>query len=400
MTTCIYCGSAGPFSDEHVIPAGLGGDDRRFMLKGIVCEYCNCRVFSPLEASLLRASPVALARQFLQKTGRRRASGASSPTMQAEQILMVTREGNQLETELGEFGRAVTLAQIHQTTNTSCDTHARDKQQLTTFLGALRSCLLDTAIVLEKATSGAGRYVLRTYDGRSGAYTITSTQNTDVRPKKYIWLSTVARIEEPNARLPIVFSRRSGQVSMKVPDGYPIDQALTFFKKAAHQIDVSATVSNDIENPIVHVSNVAMDISIQPRVLAKIGINLLAFAVGADFVRDRQFDEIKRSIVRNDPPLYPRSAESLSNVFAKVPDTCHVFALFGPDLGAPAGYNPLVLASRLYGHMFDLVPLCLSAPPVPVGLPLYFTADYTSHQIKQLTSREFAAIYPPIGHPF
>lgn len=23
---CIYCGSNGPFSDEHVVPAGLGGE--------------------------------------------------------------------------------------------------------------------------------------------------------------------------------------------------------------------------------------------------------------------------------------------------------------------------------------------------------------------------------------
>jgi hypothetical protein len=32
---------SGPFSDEHVFPAGLGGDDHRFLLKNLVCANRN-----------------------------------------------------------------------------------------------------------------------------------------------------------------------------------------------------------------------------------------------------------------------------------------------------------------------------------------------------------------------
>lgn len=58
---CIYCDGAGPFSDEHVVCAGLGGDDKRFLLVNVVCARCNTDVFSPLELEALRSSPLAIA---------------------------------------------------------------------------------------------------------------------------------------------------------------------------------------------------------------------------------------------------------------------------------------------------------------------------------------------------
>ncbi len=45
---CIYCPSTGPFTDEHVVPAGLGGDDKDWLLKDAVCGVCNTTIFSPL----------------------------------------------------------------------------------------------------------------------------------------------------------------------------------------------------------------------------------------------------------------------------------------------------------------------------------------------------------------
>ena len=63
---CFYCGSLGPFSDEHAVCAGLGGDDRAWLLKECVCAVCNTDIFSKLETKFLRTSPVALARLFLQ----------------------------------------------------------------------------------------------------------------------------------------------------------------------------------------------------------------------------------------------------------------------------------------------------------------------------------------------
>lgn len=55
--TCMYYGGPGPFTDEHVVPASIGGDDRTWMLRGCVCGGCNTAVFSPLELKFARSSP-------------------------------------------------------------------------------------------------------------------------------------------------------------------------------------------------------------------------------------------------------------------------------------------------------------------------------------------------------
>lgn len=80
--TCIYCSSLGPFTDEHVVPAGLGGDDRDWLLKGVVCAVCNTKVFSPLETKVMRSSPLAMARLFLQSRSRDRGAKTAAPSIQ------------------------------------------------------------------------------------------------------------------------------------------------------------------------------------------------------------------------------------------------------------------------------------------------------------------------------
>ena len=79
---CIYCGSEGPFSDEHAVCAGLGGDDGAWLLKGCVCRVCNTDIFSKLETKFLRSSPVALARLFLQPRTRDKGSKTGVPSVQ------------------------------------------------------------------------------------------------------------------------------------------------------------------------------------------------------------------------------------------------------------------------------------------------------------------------------
>src|SRR6202521_6455070 len=46
---CIYCGSPGPFSDEHVVSAGLGGDNSGWLLANCVCRVCNPPIFLKLD---------------------------------------------------------------------------------------------------------------------------------------------------------------------------------------------------------------------------------------------------------------------------------------------------------------------------------------------------------------
>jgi len=106
--TCIYCPSEGPFSDEHVIPAGLGGDDVHWLLKDCVCRVCNTEIFSKLETKFLRISPMAIARLFVQPQTR---SGTPSvqPTITYHHD---ARSGLLLEAELGPGGAPKILPQL------------------------------------------------------------------------------------------------------------------------------------------------------------------------------------------------------------------------------------------------------------------------------------------------
>jgi hypothetical protein len=81
VSGCIYCGSPGPFSDEHVISAGLGGDDNRWLLKDCICCICNTDIFSKLETKFLRESPVGIARLFLQDRTRDQGNRTAPPSI-------------------------------------------------------------------------------------------------------------------------------------------------------------------------------------------------------------------------------------------------------------------------------------------------------------------------------
>ena len=110
---CIYCGSKRAFSDEHVIPAGLGGDDAAWVLTGCVCSICNTDIFSKLETKFLRSSPVALARLFLQEKTRNRGSRTGAPSLQTK-VTLVSDPGTGLllAAEVGPQGQARVLPQI------------------------------------------------------------------------------------------------------------------------------------------------------------------------------------------------------------------------------------------------------------------------------------------------
>lgn len=65
MTSCLYCGSNGPFSTrEHVIPESLGNND--LILQGEVCDACQRYFGKEVERYVLDKTPLAFWRVFLQ----------------------------------------------------------------------------------------------------------------------------------------------------------------------------------------------------------------------------------------------------------------------------------------------------------------------------------------------
>jgi hypothetical protein len=109
---CIYCGSLGSFSDEHVVSAGLGADDGRWLLKDCVCRVCN-DIFSKMETKLLRASPVGIARLFLQERTRNRGKRTAAPSIQLKvTVYRDNATGTLLAAQMAEKGETTILPQI------------------------------------------------------------------------------------------------------------------------------------------------------------------------------------------------------------------------------------------------------------------------------------------------
>jgi hypothetical protein len=69
-TTCIYCGSCGPFSDEHAIPHLLGEFTNFPLLTEHVCTRCNGAI-GKAENQLAYCGPEALIRRIVGIGGRK-----------------------------------------------------------------------------------------------------------------------------------------------------------------------------------------------------------------------------------------------------------------------------------------------------------------------------------------
>jgi hypothetical protein len=84
--TCVYCGSAGPFTDEHVLARALAGSGENWMLRELVCRKCNT-LFSTYERAWTSEPGVAMARIYRGPAGRAR-RGQAYQVHPSENIFM------------------------------------------------------------------------------------------------------------------------------------------------------------------------------------------------------------------------------------------------------------------------------------------------------------------------
>src|SRR5471032_1486964 len=161
---CIYCGLQRPFNDEHVFPAGLGGDDRAFMLRDLVCETCNSETFSRMEAGLMRNSPEAFARVHSQSRGRKRKKSSGGPKFQPESITAFLPEGGDAEAEIRAGGQVVLLPQF-SLRESQVQGQGSDVSELKQFAASLQALFSQDSLSLVTKTAGADRahYDILTY---------------------------------------------------------------------------------------------------------------------------------------------------------------------------------------------------------------------------------------------
>lgn len=385
---CLYCGRLGPYSDEHVVSAGLGGDDPAWMLRGCVCSPCNTSTFSKLEAHVLKASPIALARLFKQPTTR---DGKPPSPLQARTTLQMNDGGPQLAGELAAGGQPMLFAQVvfekgarggisDQLALTGPDLAAIQR-----LFVALRDLLADELSLVEKHAADA--FTATPITWQCGYYHANAPMQTRKPPSRCVWfepvrtLGTTGMIEALS-----VFQRSSGQVVGRSSD---IDHLCTMLSLLRSNLDSLAAV---LDQPVASATvvprmnlQVKSDLDAIHRTMVKIGLNLTAHLFATGVLRRAEFDAAVAYAMGEGAA--PRRAQLPSELLGPAIAERHVFYLrVNSD---PHGNPALFFMARLYdaGPIESFVLAQFVAPAAGLESTVVHV-DYTTNQLEQMTLEE------------
>ena len=397
-SSCIYCDGPGPFSDEHVIPAGLGGDDNRFLLKDMVCKECNTNRFSPLELEFLRSSPIAIARLFQQRHGRKRGTKENNPKINATRKHIIDVDGRSLEADFGTNGRSELLPQLIRTNERTIDVSGRNLESTSLMIEACRKTLGSSVVCAFKQSAGDQEETMSSvYDWEANTYVEKSRFATQKIRGNYIWLNFDDSIDTTPSHRTSLFQRMNGQLVLKTNAPDSIVDSLNFFRKAVAQLNIDMARESEIENPLVSM-RAGFSIDVLPRVFGKIAFNILAHLVPREYLSLPEFASIKQSIVTGEPrlPFYPQELTVHFDTLLKrlTPEGHHSF-LVSAAPSALGGFRVYV-AAQLYGAYTQLSILGASLPRPPVKLPALLLVDYNEHHIRKLEPHQFLVFYSAI----
>lgn len=397
-SSCIYCDGPGPFSDEHVISAGLGADDDRFLLVDMVCQRCNTDVFGNLEREVLRSSPIAVARAFMQPHGRDRGKHTTAPGIQAQHKQMATASGYPDEVDFGMHATPIVLPQLKMIGEKEFESSAASLDELRSFVTSLSSLLQDNQVICIRKRGP--EYELR-YEAISmlrlgKTFTQVDAASFQAKPpRRGLWLE---RYDETRTRgvnpAATIFKNLNGGIVLKTSNAR-VENALNFFACAVEQFSYDVQVTRDIENPIVSMG-LTVTIGVMERVIAKIGINLLAYYLGRDYVTDPGFRQVKDSILTGTPRLGGHTVEdeAITTILNAASDNHHV--LFLSKVSQPGGRAAIVFIAKLYGAAQSMT-LALDVPEPHLPLPVFFLVDYLNHEVKQRSLFEYAEFLVEMG---
>ena len=392
---CIYCGSPGPFSDEHAVSAGLGGDDSAWLLKDCVCRVCNTDIFSKLETKFLRSSPVALARLFLQPRTRDKGGKTGVPSVQPKASYVRDPDtGILLEAELGAGGSSEVLPQFLIVNAGQIAVTGRDAGTAAAFLSELQKSLSDDVTLIEKTRDGFEvAYETTPLIWKGDAYALGETATHARPPKTGLWMEPLIRPEtaqDGEVLLPRIFRRPTGQLVCRADAAEHAAFFLTVLRNAPELLDASKVGAAGMahDRPGFH-QRYLIDMSVHDRVLTKIGLNLVAKLLGLDLIRKPAFDAAVayardgRGAVLKLPS--ETSAQLTDMLGPALPDR-HNLALL--PIRRPNGGCGLAFMARLYGGPAEVIQL--KEPIAELRRPIVLLVDYVNHKIEQPAIEESA----------
>lgn len=385
---CIYCEKSDEYTDEHVFPAGLGGDDRAYLLKNLVCKHCNTTIFSKMEARFMRSTFIGFSRIHLQSAGRNKGKKTEPPKFTPNSATIISDDGIPMDVAVMAGGDIKVLMQLVFHTNGGVRVTGNDSEKVQNFIDSINGILGKEALLTSTIHSSHGRkYELTKLNWQNNCYTIIDISTIEKPQKNCIWVK-----RERSHIQPTLSQRPEGQLELKITNEEdPI--SLISKTKIALQSYVTNSIyeAKPIENPLVHISMEA-NLNELNAVIAKIGVNLIAHLCGERYIRHHAFKNIKKAILNGGANLKATSINEYLP-FNKVPSHFHVMSL--SLIKGRAGRYAIGFALRLYGGATFLVAITEKAERPPMLDNAIFTVDYNKNKITQYTLEQFAKNFPP-----
>lgn len=392
VPTCIYCEGPEPFSDEHVFPAGMGGDDEDYILRDLVCQACNTKAFSPLEAQLMRHSPVGLARLLHQPTGRKRGSKASATSVNFTLCELTDPvSGEVVEAGLLPGGAATVLPQI-QIRGDAIRLSVSSDPDVDRFLASLRELLgTEVTLIRKVAIRGRHQFELERLAWHDGRYQSREMRVIPKIPKglQGLWMEPWTLGEQSASGWPRLFQRATGQCVLRLPGE---TDAAEFLRIVRRQLDSFVNPERRaIESPHLH-GGIDMRPGDVFRAMLKIGVNFACHEYGEQVARSPGFRRIKDVILRGTEMIPPTPMEGmLAAQFTNGGRDVHRVVLL-PSAAGQRKAN-LMVGLQLYGGATHFFPLA-GGLALPQGSEtLVFVVHYLRNKVERLTLPDYVARY-------
>lgn len=386
---CIYCDSFGPFSEEHVFPAGMGGDDKNYILIDLVCAVCNTVTFSKLELSLMRRSPTGLGRNFMQSKSRERGGQTAKPTIETRNRYIIDESGRLLESEEDKNGVETILAQCYFEGEKIYYT-AQDSPHLKKLYDGLENVLNKTTINMIKKINSKS-FEVTAYEWTDDKYEFLKKETVNKPPASGIWVDSPS--EKTQNFKPRFFQKLKGQLVLKTENNESHTALLRSMRRTLPSIQHKHADAqpNTISNPIVQVEMV-VDMQEAERAIAKIGFNFFIHTFGEFAANKAECNGIKSSILTGTPEL-PFSSfgenmqEVVSDLFGIPPKKCHCVML----LAIPSGPDTrdIYFNAKFYGSGAHKVLIARTSTFSGLEAPIYFIIDYETNKIEKLSMLEY-----------
>ncbi|WP_238217220.1 HNH endonuclease [Pseudomonas sp. PAGU 2196] len=374
---CIFCGERKPPTGEHIFPAGLGGDDSRYILHVGVCGDCN-HGFSGIESTFQRRSIVGLARVIHQAKNR----DGKSPTYDPIESHIVGSEGQLVEAGYKNGFNPEVLPQII-VSGERVLTNGPGKESLLSFLKRVEAILAKAELVLvEKNRSNTrNKFSISRYRYIGSSYSFLAREGAEKPPKDGIWIEqSQNKKSEADGCL---YRRAASQLAIKTRPGELPSKILGNIRHTLPGIMAQAMHAEAvaIDKPLVTTTGIGWSQECD-RVIAKIGINILAKDAGLEVARHPDLAAVKDFIFGKSSSHRTvfLDKDIKHQAFGEIPSGHHCVLI---SHSASGGRQRAVISMVLYGGLGLTMILTDNLPEkTPVTLN-YYLIDYAQNVISR-----------------